>query len=264
MTTERVKSADGTAIAFESVGQGPPLILIGGAFSDRRFRTAGTPLAAALAPRFTVFSYDRRGRGDSQDTPPWAIDREVEDLKALIDVAGGSTFVYGLSAGGVLALEAALRGLPIQKLALCEPALVVDPDRAAALAELALQLSATTAVGRRSDAAALFLTRVMQMPPPAVDQMRTAPLWLGLEALAHTLSHDVRITTRGPALMRDASSLRPPLLAIHGATCPPWMRDAIIALSSAVPDGRHRTVEGPMFEVDLESLAGMLEEFFIG
>ena len=260
---ETVRSADGTAIAFERVGQGPPLILVGGAFSDRRFRTAGTPLAAALAAAFTVFSYDRRGRGDSQDTPPWAIEREVEDLAALIAVAGGSAFVHGLSAGGVLACEAALRGLPIRKLALCEPALVLDPDRAAALGDLAQQLAAESAAGRRADAAVLFLTKVMQMPPAAVDQMCGSAMWPGLESLAHTLSHDVHITTLGPSLMARAPSLRPPLLALHGAACPPWMRDAMVALAGAVPDGRHRAVDGPMFEVDLKILARVLEEFFL-
>jgi pimeloyl-ACP methyl ester carboxylesterase len=262
--TEIVKSADGTAIAFEAVGQGPPVILVGGAFSDRRFRTAGTPLAAALAPRFTVFTYDRRGRGDSPATSPWQIDREVEDLAALITAAGGSSFVYGLSAGGVLALEAALRGLPMKRLALCEPAIVLDATRVVTLKNLAHELSTAAAAGRRADAVALFLSQVMQMPAAAVDQMRAAPMWPGLEALAHTLAHDVLITTRGPGVLASASSLRPPLLAIHGATCPPWMREAIGALATAVPDGRVRTVDGPMFEVDLEILAAVLADYFLG
>src|SRR5688572_4647987 len=117
METKSIKSADGTAIAFETTGEGPPLILVGGAFCDRSAPASGTPLAALLAHRFTVLSYDRRGRGDSQNTPPWAIDREIEDLSALIAAAGGSAFVFGNSSGGLLALDAAARGLPIPKLA---------------------------------------------------------------------------------------------------------------------------------------------------
>ena len=110
MNIERVKSADGTAIAFERTGKGPPLVLVGGAFCDRSARASGTPLAALLGQRFTVFSYDRRDRGDSEDTPPYAIDREVEDLAALIAEAGGSAFVFGSSSGALLALDGAIAG----------------------------------------------------------------------------------------------------------------------------------------------------------
>ncbi|HEX3761832.1 MAG TPA: alpha/beta hydrolase, partial [Kofleriaceae bacterium] len=121
MKLKHTRSADGTSIAFEVVGGGPPLILVGGAFCDRRAPTSGTPLATMLAHRFTVFSYDRRGRGDSGDTRPWAAEREVDDLAALIVAAGGAAAVFGNSSGGLLAFDAAARGLAISRLAIYEP-----------------------------------------------------------------------------------------------------------------------------------------------
>ena len=125
-SVKKVISRDGTAIAYERTGGGPPLILVGGALSDR---SAGSPLATLLAPHFSVFSYDRRGRGDSGDTAPYAVDREVEDLQALIAEAGGSAFVFGHSSGAVLALEAAARGLAVPKLALYEPPFMIGKGR---------------------------------------------------------------------------------------------------------------------------------------
>jgi pimeloyl-ACP methyl ester carboxylesterase len=261
MKTKKVKSADGTAIAFETAGNGPPLILVGGAFNDRSARAAGTPLAALLAPRFTVYSYDRRGRGESGDTAPYAIDRELEDLAALITEAGGSAFVYGMSSGALLGLEAAVRQLSIPKLALYEPPLL-DVNRAKAFRDLVKQFEDATAAGRRSDAVELFMTRVLQMPAPAVAQMRKLPMWHGLESLAHTLSYDVRVTALGPSLQERASSVRSATLAIHGDACPPWMRDAIRALAAAVPAGRHRVLEGQSHDVDPKVLAVALDEFF--
>src|SRR5919199_3454838 len=115
---DKVRSEDGTAIAFERGGEGPPIILVLGAFNDR---ATGAPLAAALQDRFSVVTYDRRGRGDSGDTPPYAVEREVEDLEAVIAAAGGSAHVYGTSSGAVLALEAASQGAAIESLALYEP-----------------------------------------------------------------------------------------------------------------------------------------------
>src|SRR3954463_8112448 len=123
---KKVQSADGTSLAYESAGSGPALILVGGAFCDRSARASGTPLAALLQSKFTVFSYDRRGRGDSGDSPPYAIAREVEDLAALIAEAGGRAFVYGISSGAILALEGAVQELSIDKLAVFEPPLILD------------------------------------------------------------------------------------------------------------------------------------------
>lgn len=262
MTIERVSSADGTSIAFERTGDGPPLVLVGGAFCDRTARASGTPLAALLSPHFTAISYDRRGRGDSSDSANWALEREIEDLGAVIRAAGGSAYVYGISSGAVLGLAAAARELPISKLALYEPPLMLDPGRAAVFGDLAEQLRGHAAAGRRSEAAELFLTRVVQVPSPAVAQMKQGPMWRGLEALAHTLSYDVRITALTPALLDQAPGAHAETLALYGEACPPWMRDAILALAKAMPKGSARMLAGQTHDVDPQLLANALREFF--
>jgi pimeloyl-ACP methyl ester carboxylesterase len=261
MNVQKVKSADGTTIAFESMGMGPPLILVGGAFNDRSARASGTPLAALLASRFTVISYDRRGRGDSGDTPPYETEREVDDLAALIAAAGGSAHLYGMSSGGLLALEAATRQLPIRKLALYEPPLVLDADRARGSLDLAKQLADATTAGRRADAVEIFMTKVVQMAPPVVAQARKSPMWPGLEALAHTLSYDVRIVARGPSCFERAASVHAVTLAMQGDAAPPWMGEAIRALVGAIPGARHRVLQGQTHDVDPKVLAGALFEF---
>src|SRR5437763_11255965 len=154
-TLRKVRSKDGTAIAFDQSGDGPAIILVGGAMSTR---SASGPLAALLAPRFTVFAYDRRGRGDSGDTAPYAIEREVDDLDALITAAGGSAFVVGHSSGAALALEAAARGLAITKLALYERPFIVDASRPALRGAYVTQLTALLAPGSRGDAVAYLMT----------------------------------------------------------------------------------------------------------
>jgi pimeloyl-ACP methyl ester carboxylesterase len=264
MTIQKVKSADGTTIAFETAGQGPPLILVGGAFNDRTSRASGRPLAALLAPRFTVFSYDRRARGDSGDTPPYAVDREVQDLAALIAEAGGAAYVYGMSSGALLALDAAIQQLPITRLALFEPPLMIDAAQAQGAADLAGRLAEAAAEGRRADAVELFLTKVVQVPAPAVAQMRKAPVWSGLESLAHTLSFDLRITARGPSLFDRARSVRAATLALRGDALAPWMGDALRALVGAIPGARERTLSGQTHDVDPNVLAEALREFFVG
>src|SRR5512138_1962324 len=152
-----VTSKDGTTIAFDQSGNGPALILVDGATQYRAIDPRTTKLAALLAEHFTVFHYDRRGRGDSSDTLPYAVEREVEDIEALIDEAGGSAFVYGISSGGCLALEAAARlGNKIKKLAIYEPP--YNSDRAARKQwkEYRQQLADALAEDRRGDAVVLF------------------------------------------------------------------------------------------------------------
>lgn len=188
-TTSTITSKDGSTIAYDRLGHGPALILVGGAFDDRNSPATGRPLAALLATTFTVFAYDRRGRGESGDTPPYAVAREVEDLAAMIGEAGGAAMVYGLSSGAALVLEAAASGLPITKLALYEPPFQLDPYTAGQSREYSKTLNALLAEGRRGDAAALFMTRV-GMPEPMIEQMRHAPMWPALEAMAPTLAYD--------------------------------------------------------------------------
>jgi pimeloyl-ACP methyl ester carboxylesterase len=260
MTIHHVTSADGTTIAFETAGKGPALVLVGGAFCDRTAQASGTPLAALLAHRFTVFSYDRRGRGDSEDTPPYAIEREIEDLSAVVTAAGGSAFVFGNSSGGLLALDAAVHGLAIPRLACYEPPVILDPARASAFAELAKQLDEAAAGGRRAEAVELYFTRVMQMPAPGVAQMQRSPMWPGLEALAHTLGYDLRITARGPARLAQLPAVRSATTVLTGGASPPWTREAIQTLASAIPGARMRTLEAQTHAVDPRALAQSLAE----
>ena len=257
-----VRSVDGTTIAFEVVGQGPSVILVGGAFCDRSARASGTPLATHLSSSFKVYSYDRRGRGDSGDTPPYAIAREVEDLAALVAEAGGKASVYGISSGALLALEGAAGGLPIAKLALYEPPLLLDAGAPKPPENLAAELTELTRTGKRSEAAELFLTQVVQVPAPFVAHMRSAPAWRALEALAHTLPYDVLLTARGTELVAQAPSLRTPTLAMVGGASPSWMRQGVRALADAVPRARYSVLEGQTHDVHPELLARSLEAFF--
>ena len=194
-----VTSADGTKIAFDQLGAGPPLIMLAGAFNDR---STTAPLADALKDQFTVLNYDRRGRGESGDTAPYAVQREIEDLVALIAEAGGASCVFGYSSGATLALRAAASGLPVTRLALYEPPFLVDHSRPAPPADLADQLAALISLDRRGDAVELYQLQGIGLPEPVVAQIRQAPFRPGLEAIAHTLVYDATITGDSPCRWR--------------------------------------------------------------
>ena len=170
---QKVTSKDGTAIAFDRTGQGPALIALGGGPLDR---SADAPVASLLAPHFTVYTYDRRGRGDSGDTPPYVVDREFEDLEALIAEAGGSVYFYGSSGGAILGLEAAARGLGITRLALWEPPFIVDDSRPPVRDDYAARLAELLAEGRRGDMVELFMTDAVGMPAEFVAPEAIAPV----------------------------------------------------------------------------------------
>src|SRR5436190_7588139 len=177
---EVVTSRDGTTIAFDRLGSGPPVILVCGASTDRM---ANAALAALLASDFTVLNYDRRGRGDSGDTSLYAVAREIEDIEALIERAGGSAFLFGTSSGGALALEAAASGLPVTKLALWEPPYFLDPN-ARPPTDQVERYHEMISEGRRGDAVEYFLTKVVRMPEELAAFARTQPFWSSQEALA--------------------------------------------------------------------------------
>ena len=208
-----VRSKDGTTIAFDQLGDGPPVILVCGGSVDR---SSNAPLAALLAEHFTVFNYDRRGRGDSGDTPPYAVEREVEDLDAVITAAGGRACVYGTSSGGALALEAA-RTLPtkITKLALWEPPFSPDgyPRPPANTARIYTEL---VAAGRRGDAVEFFMAQVVGLPPEFVAQARNAPWWPAQEALAHTLAYDATIMGDYALPTERVAAVTTPTLVLAG------------------------------------------------
>ncbi|MFI0487417.1 alpha/beta fold hydrolase [Actinomadura sp. 9N215] len=263
---ETVISRDGTRIACERTGAGPVLVYVGGALNDRG---SGAALAGLLAPRHTVLTYDRRGRGGSGDTPPYAVEREIEDLAAVIDAAGGSAAVYGISSGAALALRAAAHGLPVTRLAVFEPPFTpADDDRLARAraynAELTRLLSGGPDGPRRGDAVALFMTHV-GVPPEMVGQLRGAPMWPALEALAPSLAHDSAVmddAATGGAMPADVvARVAVPVLVLDGGASPAWMRDTARRLAAALPDGTHRTLDGQTHDVSADALAPVLADF---
>jgi RNA polymerase sigma-70 factor, ECF subfamily len=256
-----VRSSDGTTIAFDRWGSGPPLLYVGGALNDR---SAGAPLGGLLASRFSVLAYDRRGRGGSGDTAPYQVQREIEDLAALIAEAGGSAFVYGMSSGGVLALEAAAQGLPITRLAIYEPPFAADEGHARRAREYAAKLTAALSEGRRGEALELFMT-LAGTPWEMIGRMRGSPMWPALEALAPSLAHDSAVMgdSRGAALPAERLAAVPvPTLVLDGGASPAWMREVARRVAGALPAGEHRTLEGQTHAVAPEVLALVLEEFF--
>ncbi|HEY3023041.1 MAG TPA: alpha/beta hydrolase [Actinomycetota bacterium] len=260
---ETVHSKDDTPIAFDRVGRGPSVILVGGALSDR---SAGAPIAGLLSQRFTVITFDRRGRGDSGDAATYAVEREVEDLGALVAEADGAASVFGHSSGAVLALEGAVRGLPITKLALYEPPFIVDDSRPLLPEDYERRLTELISSGRRGDAVELFMTAAVGVPPEMVAQMRNSPMWPAMEALAHTLPYDGAImgdTMNGnPASMKRWASVTVSTLAMDGGASPEWARNAVRALVEVLPDAQHLTLEGQTHAADPEVVAPALERFF--
>ncbi len=257
-----VTSKDGTTIAFDKTGQGPAVILVDGALCYRAFGPMG-PLAPLLAPHFTVFTYDRRGRGESGDTQPYAVEREVEDIEALINQAGGLAFVYGISSGAALAMEAALKlGNKIKKLAMYEPPYNSDDSARQAAKAYQKQLRELVAAGRRGDAAALFMGYV-GTPAEAVDGMRQAPVWPMFEAVAPTLAYDAAVMGEDYSVPTSrAARVAVPTLLMNGGAGFEFMRDTALALAKAIPNAQYRVLEGQTHDVAAEAIAPVLVEFF--
>jgi pimeloyl-ACP methyl ester carboxylesterase len=253
-----VTSADGTTIAFDRAGHGPALIIIGGGPTTR---SAQAPLAALLAPQFTVYNYDRRGHGESGDTAPYATSREYEDLEAIIDVAGGTAYVYGTSGGGILALQAAAHGLAITKLAVWEPPYIVPNSRPPVPADYPQRLAELLAEGRRGDMLELFFTAAVGMPAEFVAPIRQSPFWAEAEKVAHTLIYDALLTGDFSIPTRQMATVVIPTLVIDGATTP-WLTDSAQALAAALPAAERRTLTGQPHNVDAAAIAPVLAEYF--
>jgi pimeloyl-ACP methyl ester carboxylesterase len=237
-----VTSADGTSIAVERTGSGLPVILIGGAFNDRS-TVAG--LAGVLAGDFTAVTYDRRGRGDSGDAPGSAVEREIEDLAAVIGHESGPAGVFGHSSGAALALEAASRGLAIGKIAVYEPPYVIEGTRSCPGDDLAERLRALLGHGDRDGAVALFLTEAIAMPAEVIEGMRASQMWGWFTGLADTLPYDVAVCGPGMALPAGRLAvIKVPVLAIGGGASPPWLPAAARAVADAIPGARYVTLDG--------------------
>jgi pimeloyl-ACP methyl ester carboxylesterase len=254
-------SADGTTIAYDRYGEGPPIVLVAGAFNTR---STTEPLAVALQARFSVFNLDRRGRGDSGDTPPSAVEREIEDLAAVIAQAGGSAAVFGYSSGATLALKAAARGVPITRLALYDAPFVVDDSRPLLSPDFADQLADLIAAGRRGDAVELYQRVVVGIPEEVVEQLRHAPFRPGLEAIAHTLVYEVRLVGDLSLPTEEVASVTAPTLVVDGENSPPIMHSAAEALVRTLPNAERRTLAGETHDISPPALAPVLADFLFG
>jgi pimeloyl-ACP methyl ester carboxylesterase len=259
-----VTSADGTPIAADRTGDGPPVVLVAGALTDR---AALAPLAAALAPDFTVFAYDRRGRGDSGDTRPYRVEREIEDLAAVVEAAGGQAHVFGHSSGAVLALEAAARDVPITRLALYEPPFRLDGAPPIPF-DFAAQLTTLIDADRLSDAFALWMRVAVLMPDEAVAQASTEPWWADAVAGVRTTPYDATITapyTAGEPLPAGRwSGVTVPTLLLDGEISPPFLRSSAAALRPILPDTSAHTFPGQGHGAPPDMVAPVLAGFFSG
>jgi len=258
-------SADGTRIAYEAVGNGPPVVIVSGAFGTR---ADARELAGALSGRFTAAGYDRRGRGDSGDTQPYAPARELDDMRAVIDALGGSAFVYGHSSGGALSLDAVAAGLPILKLAVYEPPFTVDDSRPPYPDDFVETLRGLVESGRRGDAVAAFFRTGLLMPEAEIEGMRKALYWPQLESLAPTLLYDFEVLGDRifgqplPAAMADSITI--PVLIFEGGDSPPSLCNAVASLEALLPNATKRTLPGQGHGAPADVLAPILESFFGG
>jgi pimeloyl-ACP methyl ester carboxylesterase len=263
-----LRSHDGTSIAYDiSAGHGPALILVGGAFSYRGWK-GWRYLTELLAPQFRVISYDRRGRGHSGDASEYAVERELEDLDALVAAAGGEAHVFGMSSGGVLALRAAAAGVPIQQMVVYQPPFSVDATGHVPPPDFEQRLNELVRSEDRGAAASYFMRQGMGVPRPLVGVFRLArPLWRNLEAVAHTLPYDYAVmngTVHGKPLAREPwASVTPRTLVLDGGKSPTSLHKAADALAAHLPHAARRTLEGQSHNLSMRVLAPVLEEFLL-
>jgi pimeloyl-ACP methyl ester carboxylesterase len=255
---ESVTSKDGTIIAFDRLGDGPPVILVSGGSVDR---SSNSGLAEQLADRFTVFNYDRRGRGPSGDTQPYAVEREIEDIDAVIGAAGGSAGLYGSSSGAALALLATAAGSPVSKLALWEPPWILDETRRPP-ANTAKTYRELVAQDRRGDAVEYFMSKVVGMPDEFVASARTQPWWPWQEALAHTLAYDAEVMADYSLPVDAIKRVMMPTLVLVGAASFDFFGPTAKAIADELPTAEVKTLEGQEHNVDPAVLGPVLAEFF--
>lgn len=258
-----VTSKDGTRIGYTRRGEGPSLILVDGALCSRTFGPMGK-LVPLLAPHFTVYTYDRRGRGTSGDTPPYAAEREVEDIAALIAEAGGSAMLFGVSSGAGLVLDAAKRLDGITKIALYEPPFVVDDTRDPMPEDFLPRLRERIAAGRPGDAVTMFM-RFVGAPSLVVNVMRVTPVWRKLKAVGGTLPYDLTIMagrqSGRPLNPGEFAGITVPACVLAGGKSPDWMRNGNRALADVLPDARHQVLPGQTHMVKAPVVAPVLVDF---
>ena len=258
-TLQYATSRDGTTIAYDRLGAGPAVVLVSGGSVDR---SSNAGLAENLASDYTVLNYDRRGRGPSGDTQPYAVQREIEDIDAVIEAAGGTAHLYGSSSGAALALLAAAAGSQVQTLALWEPPYIVDESRPRPDPNTAQIYRDLVAQDRRGDAVEYFMARVVGMPEEFVASARTQPWWQWTESLAHTLAYDAEIMGDYSLPVDRIRSVAVPTLVLVGAASFGFMGPTAKAIADVLPDARVQTLEGQEHNVDPAVLGPALAEFF--
>jgi pimeloyl-ACP methyl ester carboxylesterase len=257
LTTTTVTSKDGTKIAVDVLGSGPAIVLVSGGSVDRG---SNAGLAEVLKGGFTVHNYDRRGRGDSGDTLPYAVEREIEDIEAVIAAAGGSAHLYGSSSGAGLALEAAAAGASVDRLILWEPPYNLDPAGRPP-ADSVEQLDRMVAEGRRGDAATFFMVDMVRMPAEFAAFARTQPWWPAQEAIAHTLAYDARVMGDYSVPTATAARVTVPTLILTGGASFPFFRPTAEALVAAMPDARSAVLPDQEHNVDPAILGPAIAAF---
>jgi len=262
MATQTLISTDGTTIVYERRGNGAALILIDGALCSRAFGPSAK-LASLLAQHFTVYTYDRRGRGESGNTLPYSTSREVEDIAALIDVAGGSASLLGLSSGAALALEAAASGLPVAGVIAYEPPYVDEAGGGNGDAH-ERELARLIAAGNRGGAVTYFMRDMVDAPRPMVVMLKLMPwIWTKLKAVAHTLPHDAAVMSGFRVPRTRLASIRTPVLVMHGSKTDARLKHAAHAVASAVPGALHRELAGQTHNVRPAVLTPATLEFLM-
>ncbi|OLF12946.1 alpha/beta hydrolase [Actinophytocola xinjiangensis] len=261
-----VTSKDGTTIAFEKVGQGPPLVVVDGLFVYRAIDPWSVELGSKLAGNHTVYTYERRGRGGSGDSDTYAKEREIEDLAAVIEEAGGSAYVLGLSSGGVLSLDAAAAGLPIKKLAIYEPPFIVDDTHPPRPDNYLAEVKRILADGGKGDAVAYALTETVFLPAEMVQEMRNEPFFAGMEAIGNTMPYDGEIMDglmSGNPLPTDRwTSLSAPTLVLYGGASEQWVHNGAAALGELLSTAEVRGLADQTHEVAVDAIAPVLQEYF--
>jgi pimeloyl-ACP methyl ester carboxylesterase len=257
----KVNSKDGTPIAYKQLGTGYPVILVDGALCSSLMGPM-PKLAPLLAEDFTVIYYDRRGRNESGDTKPYTVQREVEDIDALIRVAGGSAYVFGTSSGAALALAAAAKGLNITKLALYEPPFMIDKNDHRPPADYHDKLTSLAEAGRRGDAIKYFMKAGIGLPSFVVFLMQLMPAWSTMKSVAHTLPYDAAIMGDFSLPADKAASIKVTTLIAGGEKSQTWLHTAVRQLARVIPKNELKMLQGQNHNVSVKVLAPVLTEFF--
>lgn len=262
----KTTSKDGTVIAYEKIGSGPVLILVDGALCYRDSGPA-RPLAKELADSFTVITYDRRGRGDSTNTLPYSVEKEVDDLETIIRDIDEDVYLYGISSGATLALEAANSGLPIKKLVMYEAPFITNNSRDPVPENYEELLETYVAANKRGAAVKLFMKKAVGLPAVIVFIMPLMPAWSKLKRVAHTLAYDAKIlgdTISGKPLPKNRwNSATVETLVISGGKSESWIQTSAKELAEILPNARHQTLEKQTHMVKPGVLAPVLKKFFL-